>query len=68
MPAILLLDDIFDKLDKKRVKVITQLVAENGFGQIFITDTSYSRMPDILKDLNINYKILNLSTNEIITN
>ncbi|MDI9534396.1 MAG: DNA replication and repair protein RecF, partial [Bacteroidota bacterium] len=58
----------FDKLDKKRVKVITELVADNEFGQIFITDTSYSRMPDILKNLDISYKVLNLSTNEIITN
>jgi DNA replication and repair protein RecF len=68
MAPILLLDDIFDKLDKKRVKVITELVADNEFGQIFITDTSYSRMPDILKNLDISYKVLNLSTNEIITN
>lgn len=68
MAPILLLDDIFDKLDKKRVKVITKLVSESNFGQIFITDTSYSRMPDILKDLQIDYKILNLSTNEIINN
>ncbi|HOZ29826.1 MAG TPA: DNA replication and repair protein RecF [Bacteroidales bacterium] len=68
MAPILLLDDIFDKLDKKRVKVITKLVSENDFGQIFITDTSYSRMPDILKNLQIDYKILNLSTNEISLN
>jgi DNA replication and repair protein RecF len=65
---ILLLDDIFDKLDKKRVREITELVSNNNFGQIFITDTSYSRMPDILKELNIKHKILNLSTNQIITN
>jgi len=57
---ILLLDDIFDKLDKKRVKMITQLVANNNFGQIFITDTSYTRLPEIVKNLDIDYKILNL--------
>jgi DNA replication and repair protein RecF len=68
LAPILLLDDIFDKLDKKRVKVITKLVSDESFGQIFITDTSYSRMPDILKELEINYKIVNLSTNEVITN
>lgn len=68
MAPILLLDDIFDKLDKKRVKVITKLVSNQNFGQIFITDTSYSRMPDILDNLDINYKILNLSTNNIIIN
>lgn len=68
MAPILLLDDIFDKLDKKRVKVITKLVSQEDFGQIFITDTSYSRMPDILKNLQIDYKILNLSTNEMTVN
>lgn len=68
LAPILLLDDIFDKLDKKRVKVITKLVSDKSFGQIFITDTSYSRMPDILKELEINYKTLNLSTEEINTN
>lgn len=65
---ILLLDDIFDKLDKKRVTVITQLVSNDNFGQIFITDTSYSRMPNILNELNIKHNILNLSTNQSINN
>ncbi|PLX07141.1 MAG: DNA replication and repair protein RecF [Marinilabiliales bacterium] len=68
LAPILLLDDIFDKLDKKRVNVITRLVSESKFGQIFITDTSYSRMPDILNELEIKHKILNLSNNKIITN
>ena len=68
LAPILLLDDIFDKLDKKRVRVITQLVSEDHFGQIFITDTSYERMPKILKELEIKHKILNLSNNQIITN
>lgn len=57
---LLLLDDIFDKLDKKRVRIISQIVAGNNFGQIFVTDTSSTRMPNILNDLNIEYKILNL--------
>jgi DNA replication and repair protein RecF len=68
IPPILLLDDIFDKLDKKRVQKITKLVSDDNFGQIFFTDTSYTRMPNILKDINIKYKILNLSNNEIIVN
>ena len=57
---ILLLDDIFDKLDKKRVKMITQLVANDNFGQIFMTDTSHTRLPEIVENLNIEYKIFNL--------
>lgn len=65
LAPILLLDDIFDKLDQKRVVQITKLVSENGFGQIFITDTSWDRMPLILKDLDISNKILNLSKKNI---
>ncbi len=68
LAPILLLDDIFDKLDKKRVKVITKLVSDIDFGQIFITDTSYTRMPDILKELEIDYKILNLSNGQTLEN
>jgi DNA replication and repair protein RecF len=37
---ILLLDDVFDKLDEKRVEQIVKLVAQPQFGQIFITDTN----------------------------
>lgn len=64
LAPILLLDDIFDKLDEKRVKKISNIVSENGFGQIFFTDTSYTRLPDIVKELGITSKILNLSTNK----
>ncbi|MCF0207388.1 MAG: DNA replication and repair protein RecF, partial [Bacteroidales bacterium] len=45
---ILLLDDIFDKLDPKRVKVISQLVSSDEFGQIFITDTNSERLDKII--------------------
>ncbi|MCX6257338.1 MAG: DNA replication/repair protein RecF [Bacteroidia bacterium] len=48
---ILLLDDIFDKLDRSRVKQIVKLVAENNFGQIFITDTNPARLHEILHDI-----------------
>lgn len=54
---ILLLDDIFDKLDPKRVKVISEMVSSDEFGQIFITDTSYDRMPNMLVDLNIEHTL-----------
>ncbi len=68
LAPILLLDDIFDKLDKKRVRVITELVSNENFGQIFITDTNYERMPNILNELDIKHKILNLSNDQTITN
>lgn len=46
---ILLLDDIFDKLDHGRVERIIEYVSENDFGQIFITDTDYVRLNKILE-------------------
>ena len=51
IPPILLLDDIFDKFDSNRVKQIISLVAENHFGQIFITDTNENRVLGILKEI-----------------
>lgn len=46
---ILLLDDIFDKLDSERVQRIIQLVNSDRFGQIFITDTDRQHLTDILR-------------------
>ncbi len=54
---ILLLDDIFDKLDSSRVKQIIALVTKNGFGQIFISDTNKERMKNILSETDIDNKI-----------
>ena len=51
IPPILLLDDIFDKFDAGRVKHIISLVAENQFGQIFITDTNEQRLKGILREI-----------------
>ncbi len=49
---ILLLDDIFDKLDARRVEHILRMVSHNtGFGQIFITDTNRSHIDSILSGL-----------------
>ena len=39
---LLLLDDIFDKLDAQRVEQIVDIVSSDAFGQIFITDTNES--------------------------
>lgn len=45
---ILLLDDIFDKLDRERVARIIALVQEDSFGQIFITDTDRQHLTQLL--------------------
>jgi DNA replication and repair protein RecF len=57
---ILLLDDIFDKLDENRVEQIIKLVSENNFGQIFITDTSRARVENILNKTGIGFSIFDL--------
>lgn len=49
---ILLLDDIFDKLDDKRVSQLIDLVNQENFGQIFITDTHKERTENIIKNIN----------------
>lgn len=48
MKPLLLLDDIFDKLDSSRVERIVKLVENPSFGQIFITDTNRSHLDEII--------------------
>jgi DNA replication and repair protein RecF len=60
IPPILLLDDIFDKFDATRVKQIIRLVAENHFGQIFITDTNESRLLGILGSIPANHRVFRI--------
>ncbi|MBQ8889624.1 MAG: DNA replication and repair protein RecF [Bacteroidaceae bacterium] len=54
---LLLLDDIFDKLDASRVEQIVKLVAGDKFGQIFITDTNREHLSKILRKINGDYKV-----------
>lgn len=54
---LLLLDDIFDKLDAHRVENIVELVSEKEFGQIFITDTNRENIEQILSKMNGSHKI-----------
>ncbi len=56
---ILLLDDIFDRLDSERVERIVEMVQGEEFGQIFITDTDRQHLTDILKP-NENAKIFHV--------
>jgi len=61
---LLLLDDIFDKLDAGRVENIIRYAAEAQFGQIFITDTSKERLHPILQSQH-NYKLFTVKDGEI---
>jgi DNA replication and repair protein RecF len=62
---ILLLDDIFDKLDASRVEQMVGLVAGEGFGQIFITDTNREHLDQILSQGNFDYKLFHVDNGEI---
>lgn len=48
---VLLLDDVFDKLDMSRISNLLEMVASNDFGQIFITDSNKVRMSGIVDAL-----------------
>lgn len=54
---LLLLDDIFDKLDSDRVERIVEIVSASGFGQIFVTDTNRDHLDKILARSGGDYKI-----------
>ena len=64
---ILLLDDIFDKLDAERVEQIVRLVASDEFGQIFITDTNREHLDQILAASSHDYRIFHVENGEITT-
>jgi DNA replication and repair protein RecF len=57
---ILLLDDIFDKLDDFRVSQIVNLVNKDEFGQLFISDTHKERTEEVVKKADQPYKIFEL--------
>ena len=62
---LLLLDDIFDKLDSSRVEQIVRLVSGDDFGQIFITDTNRDHLDKILQGSSFSYKIFSVEWGEI---
>lgn len=60
LKPILLFDDIFDKLDESRVAKIIEMVNNDSFGQLFISDTHPERTENIVKSSHQSYKIFNL--------
>jgi len=63
---ILLLDDIFDKLDSERVEQIVRLVAENTFGQIFITDTNREHLDSLIQEAGADYRIFTIENGNVL--
>lgn len=62
---LLLLDDIFDKLDADRVEQIVKLVSGEQFGQIFVTDTNRDHLDRILEKMDKDYKLFYVEKGEV---
>lgn len=63
---LLLLDDIFDKLDATRVEQIVKLVSGDKFGQIFITDTNREHLDRILQGIGSDHKVFMVENGSIV--
>jgi DNA replication and repair protein RecF len=61
MKPILLLDDIFDKLDHHRVTHLMKLVSDHTFGQVFVTDTDLDRIHKVFSETQIDLRIFNVN-------
>lgn len=57
---VLMLDDIFDKLDNQRVEKLIKLVSNHTFGQVFITDTDEKRVKSIFSEIAIPYQLFDI--------
>ena len=61
-PPLLLLDDVFEKLDQERVSRLIQLVGSKDYGQVFITDTHASRLEDAFKESAAAFQLVEMTT------
>jgi DNA replication and repair protein RecF len=59
---ILLMDDIFDKLDDHRIQKLTEMIEHHEFGQVFITDARSERTFHFLEKLNIEWRAINVNS------
>ncbi|WP_131538604.1 DNA replication/repair protein RecF, partial [Pedobacter nototheniae] len=62
---LLLLDDIFDKLDDNRVQKLMQMVSHQDFGQIFITDTGIERVKSVFKKIEVDVTLFEVENGTI---
>ena len=61
MKPILLLDDIFDKLDDRRIGKLIQQMDEGVFGQLFITDARPERTRELLRNVQADVRFFEIS-------
>jgi len=66
LTPILLLDDIFDKLDKNRVEQIVKLVTDDHFGQIFITDTNREHLDQIIATVDAESSVFTINDGAVV--
>ena len=66
LKPIVLLDDIYDKLDDERVSKLMQLVSEDEFGQLIITDTNATRIKNIFENINVELKTFEVDSGRLI--
>lgn len=62
---LLLLDDIFDKLDGNRVTKLMQMISDRNFGQVFITDTNLDRVKGVFDNIGVEIKLFKVNGGEV---
>ncbi|TWI97082.1 DNA replication and repair protein RecF [Mucilaginibacter frigoritolerans] len=62
---ILLLDDIFDKLDDQRITKLMQMISNHDFGQVFITDTNVNRVEKVFNEIGVVIQLFKVKGGEI---
>lgn len=62
---LLLLDDIFDKLDQNRIHKLMEMVSHHDFGQIFITDTDKQRVAKVFEQIAIDVDLFDVSEGSV---
>jgi DNA replication and repair protein RecF len=62
---LLLLDDIFDKLDDQRVTKLMQMISNHDFGQVFITDTDVTRVKKIFTKIGVDIRLFKVKGGDV---
>ncbi len=62
---VLMLDDIFDKLDENRIRKLLAMVSDESFGQLFITDTDKERVSKIFSQINVDCRIFEVNQGSV---
>ncbi len=62
---LVLLDDIYDKLDKNRVSALMNMMKSDQFGQLFLTDTNQQRSPELLNNLGMKPNVFHIENGNL---